>query len=69
MFYANLTLASWIKFQHVSTAAIVMTTVFGLGFFYLIVMHVNWLEPVTAPAARLRGPNLKVSAPYLTDMS
>ncbi|CAL8469232.1 g8773 [Coccomyxa elongata] len=59
VFYANLTLASWIKFQHVSTAAIVMTTVFGLGFFYLIVMHVNWLEPVTAPAARLRGPNLK----------
>ncbi len=63
MFYANLTLASWIKFQNVSTAAIIMTMVFGLGFVYLIVMHVRWLEPVAGPAPRVRGPNLKVSVP------
>lgn len=64
MFYANLALASWIKFRTVSTAAGLMTAVFGLGFMYLIYMHVRWLEPVTGSTIPLpvRGPNLKVRA-------
>ena len=60
VFYVNLALASWIKFNSVTTAAAIMTAVFGLGFVYFLYIHARWWGPVVKSVSRAYGPSLKV---------
>ena len=62
VFYVNLTLASWIKFNSVTIAAAIMTAVFGVGFVYFLYIHARWWGPVVKSVSRAYGPSLKVGA-------
>lgn len=62
VFYATLTLASWIKFATVPTAAIVMTVIFSLGFAYFFGIHLRWIRAITGPGVQQHGPSFKVIA-------
>ena len=62
VFYVNLALASWIKFNSVTIAAAIMTAVFGVGFVYFLYIHARWWGPVVKSVSRAYGPSLKVGA-------
>ncbi len=64
VFYANLALASWIKFATVPTAAIVMTLIFCLGFAYFIGIHIRWLGHITGSGGYQHGPSFKACRFY-----
>ncbi|CAK0784313.1 hypothetical protein CVIRNUC_007517 [Coccomyxa viridis] len=59
VFYVNLALASWIKFNSVTIAASIMTAVFGVGFVYFLYIHARWWGPVVKSVSRAYGPSLK----------
>ena len=67
VFYVNLALASWIKFNSVTIAAAIMTAVFGVGFVYFLYIHARWWGPVVKSVSRAYGPSLKVGALLLAD--
>ena len=65
VFYVNLALASWIKFNSVTIAASIMTAVFGVGFVYFLYIHARWWGPVVKSVSRAYGPSLKVGGALL----
>ena len=67
VFYVNLNLESWIKFNSVTIAAAIMTAVFGVGFVYFLYIHARWWGPVVKSVSRTYGPSLKVRALLLAD--
>ena len=60
IFYVNLALAAWIKFNPVTTASVIMTVVFGIAFAYCLYIHARWWGPVVKASSKFYGPNLKV---------